>query len=148
MSVMHETIHLSQTVTAPLDATWAAFTDTSTRAMWSVPEGEEQVYDHDDFRPQGRARYRCGAPGKLEFRGEIEYVQVLPAELIVHTDTVWVDDTLLSTALLTWSFTADGNATTVAITDQVISFVGPDMIEGHRNGHRQALAQLDRILRP
>lgn len=146
MTVVHETVRVSQTVAAPLDVTWRAFAETSLRARWSVPGGEQLVYVADDFRPTGRARYRCGTPGVLEYRGELEYVQVVAQERVVHTETVWAGDDLLSTALLTWSFGTCGTATTVAVVDQMTSFAGQDLIEGHRAGHASALARLDQLL--
>ncbi|WP_375002778.1 SRPBCC domain-containing protein [Aeromicrobium sp. CTD01-1L150] len=148
MSVEHATIDLEQRVDASVRAVWAAFSDPVVRARWSVPDGEEQVCLDDDFTPGGRGRYRCGSPGVLEFQGEIEYVQIEPERLVVHTDTVRTDDGLLATALLTWRFEDLGaDVTRVEVVDQVVSFVGPGMIEGHRNGHRIALAQLAGLLR-
>lgn len=64
--------------------------------------------------------------------------------LIVHTDTVTTNGHLLAAALLTWEFADDHDGcTTVKVTNQVTSFVGDSMIDGHRNGHLKALGQLN-----
>lgn len=139
---LHETITVSLELSQPPTVVWKAFEDTAARAQWSVPEGEGMVYDKDDFRTGGSARYRCGTPGQLPFSAAVDYIQLSPGDFVVHTDTVWHDETLLSTAILTWTFTPIPSGTKVSIVDQVVSFVGADMIEGHRNGHTQALDQL------
>lgn len=146
MSVTHQTLHITQVISAPLDTVWAAFQDTSSRSKWSVPKGDGLVYSTDDFRPGGLASYRCGPSGDLNVAGEIGYVQILPRELVVHTDTVTTDGTLLATALVTWTFEPHDDGALVTIVDQVASFVGQDMIDGHRNGHTKALAQLAEFL--
>lgn len=146
ISLAHETLRFTQTIKAPLPAVWEAFADPTRRALWGVPAGEVQVYDEADFRVGGRDRYRCGPPETLEFHGVADYVQVVPQSLIVHTDTVSAGDQMLACALLSWQFDADGETTLVRLTDQVTSFVGTGMVDGHRNGHAKALAQLKRFL--
>lgn len=142
MNPMTETIRLSTEIARPRGDVWAAFADTETRQRWSVPEGEALVYDRDDFRTGGRAEYRCGSPEALEFSAAIDYVRVEEETFAVHTDTVWRGGELLATGLITWSFTDVPAGTLVTIVNQVVSFVGADMVEGSRNGHRIALEQL------
>src|SRR5699024_6600622 len=109
--------------------------------------------ERDDLRPGGLATYRCGLPGELAFRVETEYLVVEPERLVVHTETVHSDGRPLATGVLTWQFEerSDGDGTadtmsTLALTNQITSFVGGDMIEGSRNGHGIALAQLAALL--
>lgn len=141
-----ETLRLSADISHPLAEVWQAFADTEARVQWGVPAGEEMVYDHDDLRTGGSSQSRCGAPGRLEFRAAGDYIRVEPECFVVHTDTVWSGDVVLATALVTWRFEAAGETTRVEITDQVVSFVGEDMIEGHRNGHTIVLGQLQTFL--
>ncbi|WP_298416452.1 hypothetical protein, partial [Brevibacterium sp.] len=49
---------------------------------------------------------------------------------------------VLSTAIITWTFEATSSGTRVDLVDQVVSFVGQGMIDGHRNGHEICLRQL------
>lgn len=146
MNPMTETIRLSAEVARPRGDVWAAFADTETRQQWSVPDGEGLIYDYDDFRTGGRAEYRCGSPEVLEFSAAIDYVRVEEETFAVHTDTVWRGGELLATGLITWSFTHVPAGTLVTIINQVVSFVGADMVEGSRNGHRIALEQLGAFL--
>ncbi|HCG55875.1 MULTISPECIES: SRPBCC domain-containing protein [Brevibacterium] len=142
MHPLTETLHLTTHIACPVGEVWSAFADTDVRQQWSVPAGEGLNYDYDDFRTGGSARYRCGTPGELQFSAAIDYVRVEEQSYAVHTDTVWRDEDLLATALITWTFSAVPEGTRVSIVDQVVSFVGTGMIDGHRNGHRIALEQL------
>lgn len=65
-------------------------------------------------------------------------MQIVPESLIVHTDTVVLGDSILAVAVLTWEFEVCDEMTQIRLTDQVTSFVGPDIIDGHRNGHIKA----------
>lgn len=47
-----------------------------------------------------------------------------------------------ATALITWAFTEVPDGAYVSVSDQLVSFVGAEMIDGSRNGHRIALEQL------
>ncbi len=145
-SVAHDTLTFEQSVNASLSAVWDAFADSTQRAVWGVPAGEAQVYDESNFLVGGHDKYRCGPPEKLGFHGIVDYVHIVPPSLIVHTDTVTAEGQVLAVALLTWQFDALDDTTTIRLTDQVISFVGADMIEGHRNGHTKALEQLKDFL--
>ena len=142
MHPMTETLYLNTQIAHPVSEVWAAFAATEARQEWSVPKGEALVYDYDDFRTGGSARYRCGTPGELQFGAAIDYVQVAEQAHVVHTDTVWHGEDLLATGLITWTFAGVREGTAVSIVNQVVSFVGIDMIEGSRNGHRIALEQL------
>lgn len=146
MHPLTETLHLNTQIARPVSEVWAAFATTDSRQQWSVPDGDDLVYDVDDFRTGGSARYRCGAPGELQFSAAIDYVRVEEFSYVVHTDTVWHGGDLLGTALITWTFSDVPAGTCVSIVDQVVSFVGADMIEGSRNGHRIALEQLGAFL--
>lgn len=142
MSTTRDTLTFAQPVRARLSVVWAAFADSTQRAIWGVPVGESQVYDETKFRVGGRDRYRCGPPQTLEFHGVVDYVHIIPESLIVHTDTVTIGDQILAVALLTREFEGAGDTTVMRLTDQVTSFAGTDMIDGHRNGHTKALEQL------
>lgn len=142
MNPMTDTIRLSTEIARPRGDVWVAFADTEARQQWSAPAGERVIYDRDDFRTGGRAEYRCGSPETLEFSAAIDYIHVEVEDFAVHTDTVWRGDKLLATGMITWSFTDVPAGTLVTIVNQVVSFVGADMIDGSRNGHRIALGQL------
>lgn len=47
---------------------------------------------------------------------------------------------------MTWVFDPAGDETLVTITCQLVSYVGQGMVDGNRNGHAKALAQLSEFL--
>lgn len=141
-AVTHDTLSFTRRIEAPIAAVWDAFADPEQRALWSVPAEHAQVYDEAAFEVRGRDLYRCGPPNALDVEGVVDYIQIVPRSLIIHLDTVSRHGRMLATALLTWEFEAEGEGTVVRLTDQVTSLVGPDMIDGHRNGHTIALDQL------
>ncbi|WP_426936443.1 SRPBCC domain-containing protein [Brevibacterium sp. LE-L] len=140
------TISLSADVDHPIAAVWNAFADTRQRVQWGVPEGEEMVCDVDEFRPGGSISARCGSPGALEFESTGQYCALAPERFLVTTETLTRDGEILSTAIITWSFTATTTGTRVDLVDQVVSFVGQGMIDGHRSGHQICLRQLGEFL--
>ncbi|WP_264065999.1 SRPBCC domain-containing protein [Mycolicibacterium komossense] len=142
--IIHDTLTFERKIPATPDVVWRAYMDPSARAVWSAPAGEALVFDRTDFRPGGRDEYRCGPVDSLPFHGILDYLHIASSTLIVYTDTVTTNEHLLSTALQTWVFTDDHDGhTTIKVTNQVTSFVGDSMIEGHRNGHLKTLDQLE-----
>lgn len=145
-SIMHDTVELTRLVDTPIARVWAAYSDVSTRVKWCVPEGEDIVYTHSDFRTGGRDHYRCGTPGSLEFDADVEYAQVVPESLIVFSETVRSGHSPLASSLSTWEFSGEGNRTLIRVSNQIVSFVDAQMIEGTRNGHVAVLGQLQAFL--
>lgn len=142
----HDTVRLTQHVDASAAEAWEAYADAATRARWSVPAGERMVYDESDFHEGGRDHYRCGSPEDLEFHAEVEYTKIVPQELVVYAETVRSEGQPLATGIVTWEFEPDSTGTLVTVTNQVVSFVGTEMIDGNRNGHTKALEQLSQHL--
>lgn len=142
----HDTVRLEQLIATPLSTVWHAYADTATRCRWSVPAGQEMVFDVDDFRTGGRARYRCGTPGELEFSAEMQYHLVRPEDTVVYTETIRIGEELLATGLVSWELILEDEGVCVVVTDQVTSFVGQDMFEDNRVGHTLALQQLAKLL--
>lgn len=144
--IVHDTIILERAINAPVAAVWNAYADPIARAQWSVPVGEAMVFDQTDFREGGQDHYRCGPPESLGFHVVVQYNKVTPHSLIVYTETVTTGAELLATGLVTWAFEPSGNTAHVMITNQLVSYVGPGMVEGNRSGHNKALEQLQGFL--
>ncbi len=114
------------------------------RRQWSVPEGEDIVYDTADFTAGGEDTYRCGPPGHLDNVGTHRYHLIEPRRRFLYSDIVHRDDQLMAVAVLLWELEDLGQRTRVTVIDQVTSLVGQGMIDGHRNGHDKTLDQLGR----
>ena len=140
------TISLGADIDHPTSAVWKAFADIDQRVRWGVPEGEEMICDVDEFRPGGSIRARCGTPGALEYYSAGQYCAVEPERWLVTTETLTRDGQILSTAIIAWTFAATSTGTRVDLVDQVVSFLGQGMIDGHRNGHDICRRQLGDFL--
>lgn len=142
MDAIHDILRFTRDCPRPIDTVWAAYADVASRVQWSVPSGDEIVYDAADFTAGGQDDYRCGPPGDLSNSGSHRYHLIESPERIVYSDLVHRNGQLMAVALLTWEFRASNLGTRVNVVDQVTSFVGQGMIEGHRNGHEKTLDQL------
>lgn len=145
MNTAHDILRFDRDIDAPVSRVWDAYADIENRTQWSVPEGEDMVYDVAEFVTGGQDIYRCGPPGDLSNAGHHLYHLIEPRKRFLYTDTVRRDGELMAVAVLLWELEAlEGNRTRVTVVDQVTSLVGPGMIDGHRDGHNKTL---DRMLR-
>ena len=65
MDAVHDTLRFTREIEHPIDAVWTAYADVQNRSQWSVPSGEQIIYDTADFTADGQDTYRCGPPGDL-----------------------------------------------------------------------------------
>jgi uncharacterized protein YndB with AHSA1/START domain len=145
-TIHHATINLQGFYAAPVERVFREFADPVARARWSAPSGDALVYDTADFREGGRDVFRCGPPKDLRFRGETTYVVIIPNKCVVLTETLVEDGKHLAAALNTLHFETSGEGTLLKVTVQLVSFVGPGMVEGYESGNRGALEGLSRHL--
>ena len=144
--ICHATIVLERTYRAQIERVFSEFADPVTRARWSPPSNDALIYDQTDFRPGGRDVFRCGPLDNIKFRGETWYHVIVPNKLVVFTETVDSSGQRLGTSLNTLEFEAAGESTTLKVTVQVVSLVGPGMIDGYESGNKSALENLSRYL--
>ena len=144
--IVNDTLTLERHINAPITAVWDSYVDPAKRTRWSVPVGEAMVYVEDNFREQGRDRYRCGPPENINFHVDVQYSRIVPPTIIVYTETVRAEGQPLATGVLTWEFESTRDGTLVKVTSQLVSFVGQGMIDGNSNGHTKALEQLSYFL--
>jgi uncharacterized protein YndB with AHSA1/START domain len=142
----HATITLERTYRAPLERVFSEFADPVARARWSPPSNDVLIYDQTDFRAGGRDLFRCGPQNDPKFRGETFYHLVVPNQRVVSSETVDTDGQRLAVALNTLDFEAAGESTILKLTVQLVSLVGPGMIEAYESGNKSALENLARHL--
>jgi uncharacterized protein YndB with AHSA1/START domain len=143
----HATIVLEQTYAAPPpERVVSEFADSMARARWSPPTGEALIYDQADFRAGGTDVFRCGPAGDLKFPGETRYLLIIPNEGVVSSETLYMAGPCLAVSLTTLDFGPAGDGTNLKITVQIVSFVGPGMIQGYEPGNQSALENLSRHL--
>lgn len=145
-NLYHATVDLEHFYLAPLERVFSEFADPATRVKWSAPSGDTLSYDKADFREGGSDIFRCGPPNDLRFRGQTTYHLIVPNNCVVFTEVLTEGGKRLAVALNTLSFKATGQGTTLKVTAQVVSFVGPGMVEGYDSGNKGALEGLARHL--
>lgn len=149
MDLHHQTLVLERHFAATPAEVFAAFADPVARAAWSAPTEDAVVeIDSCEFRDGGRETARCGPKGNLGYNLAIVYHEVVPDTRIVFSEELSEGDFRLTVALVSFEMApaADGG-TDVRVTDQVASHVGAEGIEGHAEGYRCALANLEAWLR-
>jgi uncharacterized protein YndB with AHSA1/START domain len=145
-TIHHATINLQGFYAAPVERVFSEFADPVARARWSAPSSDALVYEAADFREGGRDLFRCGPPKDLKFRGETTYLVIVPNKCVVSTETLVEGGRRLAVALNTLHFETSGEGAMLKVTVQMVSFVGPDMVEGYESGNRRALEGLSRHL--
>ena len=142
----HATITLERAYSAPLERVFREFADPQVRAKWSAPSNDALVYDETDFREGGRDVFRCGPPNNLKFRGVTIYHEIISNRRVIWSETLSEGATRLAVALNSLEFERSAEGTNLRVTVQIISFVGPGMVEGYESGNRGALERLSRHL--
>ena len=146
--VNHDTIILERTYEAKPARLFEAFASPQARMRWNVPSANvDLVYDEADFRIDGLDIGRYGPRGNLVYRVETRYRDIVPQKRIVLTEVVSQGGNALCFALITVEFLPADIGTRLILTDQVASFGGRSMIEGHKAGHAGALDNLAAELR-
>ncbi|MEM1389271.1 MAG: SRPBCC domain-containing protein [Pseudomonadota bacterium] len=147
MALFNDNFVLQRSLAASPARLYAAYADTAQRQIWSAPNPETRVViETSSLRDGGREAAKCGAEGDLRFALDITYHRVVPDQLICFSEVLSQGEDVLTAALVTFAFVAQGPGAAVTLTDQVTSFVGPEAAEGHRQGYASALANLERFV--
>lgn len=147
MTLHHETLTFERRFDATPADVFAAYADPRTREVWSAPSDDvEIVIQSSDLRTGGGEIGRCGPKGAPSWTMKTAYHWVEADRLILFTEELWDAARLLTVAMVTFDIRADGDGTSLRLTDQITSFVGPDGVSGHRQGYEIALANLEGVL--
>ncbi len=142
----HATLTFERSYPAPIERVFAEFADPVARAAWSAPSNDVLIYDEANFHAGGRDRFRCGPKDDARFHGETIYHLIVPNKCVVSSESLSTDGQHLAVALTSLEFEPIADGTHLKVTVQMISFVGPDMIEGYKSGNKSALENLARHL--
>jgi uncharacterized protein YndB with AHSA1/START domain len=145
MSTLHETLVFEREIAAPIEKVFAALADPVERAKWGKPsDGSVLIYDEEDFREGGQDRFRCGAKTDPNIHGVTRYLDIVTNQRIVSSETIEMNGKRLCASLTTVEFVAEGDKTKLKSTTQLASFIGVDMVKGHRSGTNDSLDNLVR----
>ncbi len=139
----HATLVFERLCAAPVERVFRALADAQERARWSVPSDDAAFfYEETDFRIGGRDRFRCGDKENPELLGTTTYLDIIPNQRIVASETVEEAGLTLMISLVTTVVEPHVAGTKVTLTSQLVSFGGDAMIEGTRDGNNAALDNL------
>lgn len=143
MLALHEKLEFERRIPATLERVFEAYSNFEQRAKWGTPSDSAVIiYDEADFREGGSDRFRCGAKSNPNIHVKAQYLSIVPGLRIVWSEITAMDGKSLSASLNTVTFRQDGNDTHLGLTVQIASFVGQDIIDGHRKGNAAALDNL------
>jgi uncharacterized protein YndB with AHSA1/START domain len=145
MTTLHTTLVFEREIAAPVERVFAAFADPFERAKWGTPsDGSILIYDETDFREGGQDRFRCGSKADPNIHGTTRYLEIVANRRIVSSETVEMNGTRLCASLTTVEFSPEDEKTKLKSTTQLASFIGEDMVKGHKSGTNASLNNLAR----
>lgn len=146
-SVAHHTVKLEKKIGFPVERVYSAFARVQARAVWGVPQGDAIEYSEADFSVGGRDVFRCGSPTRMEYRGVVQYQDLVKNKRIISTETISHGKKRISVALLTFELMEAPGGTRILLTAQISSLDGADMSQGYKQGWTAVLGNLDGFLK-
>jgi uncharacterized protein YndB with AHSA1/START domain len=144
-TTLHATLIFERDIPASVERVFAAFADPAARSEWGAPSDTAVViYDEADFREGGQDRFRCGSRSNPNIHGTVRYLDIVANHRVVSSETIEMDGKRLCASLTTLEFAAHGDGTRLTNTTQLASFIGDDMVGGHKTGTN---ASLDNLVR-
>ena len=145
MTIKHETITLTRTLKHPPARVFRAFTNNAELERWSPPDEGMNMRIHDGAPASGaRMIWSCG-PGESEgVRVVSDYYHLDPDQALLFSEAIYMQDALLSAALVTVTLTGDDH-TALEVRAQIAA-VDHEMLEGYQHGWGRALENLEALL--
>lgn len=129
-SVEHATFVVERKYEASPERAFAAWADSEAKARWFVGS---DAHLELDFRVGGRERHRGAAPDGRTYSYEALYQDIVPAQRIVYTYDMLLQETRISVSLATVEFTSvDDGGTRLVFTEQGA------FLDGHEPPARRA----------
>lgn len=145
MPVRHDTLTFTRTLRHPPARVFRAFTHNDELQKWSPPdEAMHMRIEEGRCEAGSRLSWTCG-PGEAEgVRVLSDYFHVAQPEEIVFSEAVYMQEHLLSVALVT--VTLSGTERTELLITAQVSALDPEMAEGYGHGWTKALENLEALL--
>jgi uncharacterized protein YndB with AHSA1/START domain len=148
-AVVHATFTLERTYDAPVARVWQALTDTEAKQRWFVgPPARWGVLERRmDVCPGGREILKGRWEGGMVSTFEAVYHDVIPNERLVYSYQMFLDDRKISVSLATLQLVAQGERTTLEVTEQGAFLDGYDDAGSRQQGTGALLDALGASLR-
>jgi uncharacterized protein YndB with AHSA1/START domain len=148
-SVVHATFHLERTYDAPVARVWKALTDEQAKQKWfgGAPGRWQLLERHMDVRVGGTERLKGRWEGGLVSTFEATYHDVVANERLVYSYVMHLDDKKISVSLATMQLTAEGERTTLKVSEQGAFLDGYDDAGSREHGTGHLLDALGASLK-
>jgi uncharacterized protein YndB with AHSA1/START domain len=148
-SVVHATFHLQRRYDAPVGRVWKALTDAQAKQKWfaGTPGRWEQLERRMDVRAGGSERLKGRWEGGTVSTFDATYFDVIPNERLVYTYEMHLNDKKISVSLATLQLKAEGQKTTLSVTEQGAFLDGYDDAGSREHGTGQLLDALGASLK-
>jgi len=148
-SVAHATFHLERTYDAPVARVWKALTDEKAKQKWfSGTSGRWEVLErHMDVRVGGSERVKGRWEGGVVSTFDATYHDVIPHERLIYSYVMHLNDKKISVSLATMQLKAEGDKTTLQVSEQGAFLDGYDDAGSREHGTGHLLDALGASLR-
>ncbi|HTD04209.1 SRPBCC family protein [Undibacterium sp.] len=146
------THHASFTIERNYDAVpaqvFAAWADPAAKTRWFGGGSEwKELKREMDFRAGGREHLSGAWTSGVVSSFDCLYQDIVPAQRIVYSYDMHLDDKRISVSLATVEFKPSGDGTKLVFTEQAVFLDGYDKPSSREQGTRALLERLDAALR-
>jgi len=135
-SVVHASFHLERTYDASVARVWKALTDEKAKQKWfSGPPGRWELLErHMDVRVGGSERVKGRWEGGVVSAFDATYHDVIPHERLIYSYVMHLNDKKISVSLATMQLKAEGDKTTLQVSEQGAFLDGYDDAGSREHG--------------
>jgi uncharacterized protein YndB with AHSA1/START domain len=148
-SVVHATFDLKRTYDAPVERVWNALTDEKAKQKWfgGTPGRWELLERHMDVRAGGTERLKGRWESGVVSTFDAIYHDVIPNERLVYSYVMHLNDKKISVSLATMQLKAEGDKTTLKVSEQGAFLDGYDDAGSREHGTSHLLDALGSSLK-
>jgi uncharacterized protein YndB with AHSA1/START domain/DNA-binding transcriptional ArsR family regulator len=143
-SVLFSSFTIERTYPVGPDQVFAAWSDPSAKARWFA--GANAAHHELDFWPGGVETTRGQSPEGKALTFESRYHDIVPAERIVYSSVLQVEDEPVTISITTVQFQASGRGTTLVLTEQDTYLDGHEQPAWRESGTNGWLTALEKDL--
>ena len=148
-SVVHATFHLRRTYDAPVARVWRALTDEAAKQKWfGGPPGRWELLERRmDVRTGGSERLKGRWESGMVSTFDATYHDVIANERLVYSYVMHLNDKKISVSLATMQLKAEGEKTTLKVSEQGAFLDGYDDAGSREHGTGHLLDALGSSLK-